>query len=418
MTDKLTPIDIKIELTPIDAITPYDKNPRVNDQAVDKVAMSIKEYGFRQPIVVDKDRVIVAGHTRYKAAQKLGLKEIPISIASNLTKAQIKAYRIADNRTAQEAEWDTKLLSSELFELKELDFDLELTAFNIDEINNLLNPEQIEEDDNFESTGLGDNQETITCLGDVWLLGKHRLMCADSRNIEYVEKIINNNKIHMVYTDPPYGIDEATDRVSRKRSQVAKAGVYEKILGDLDTSTAIDAYNLCELLNIPVMVFWGANYYAHSLPESANWLVWDKRISDEQRDSNSDCELAWVKSRFNSVRIFRHLWKGMIKDSENGQGRVHPTQKPVALAEWCFDEYGIESQNILDLFGGSGSTLIACENKNKICFMMELSPNYCDVIIERWQKHTGKKAILESSGKSFDDLQNKIELGDEQEKEI
>jgi 16S rRNA G966 N2-methylase RsmD len=407
---------MKIEIAAIDSIKPYVNNPRINDNAINKVANSIKEFGFRQPIVVDKDRVIIAGHTRHKAALQLGLKEVPITVADNLTKAQIKGYRLADNRAGQEASWNTSLLSEELLELKDLDFDLSLTAFDVSEINDLLNPDQIEDEDFLESSGLGSNEETVTCLGDVWLLDKHRLMCADSRNIEYVEKLINNNNIEMVFTDPPYGIDENTDRVSSKRTQVAKAGVYEKIIGDLDTSTAIDAYNLCESLKIPIMVFWGANYYAHSLPESGNWLVWDKRISDEQRDSNSDCELAWIKSRFNSVRIFRHLWKGMIKGSENGQGRVHPTQKPTALAEWCFDEYGKDVQNILDLFGGSGSTLIACENKNKICFLMELSPEYCDVIINRWQKHTGKKAILESSGKSFYDLQNKIEVNsDEQE---
>lgn len=208
----------------------------------------------------------------------------------------------------------------------------------------------------------------------------------------------------MVYTDPPYGIDENTDRVRSKITQVATAGVYEKIIGDDSTQTAIDAYNLCASFNIPVMVFWGANYYAHSLPETGNWLVWDKREEDKQRDVNSDAELAWVKSRFNSVRLFRHLWKGMIKASEHGEGRIHPTQKPVALAEWCFDEYSKESKTVFDLFGGSGSTLIACEKTNRTCLMIEISPAYCDQIIKRWQKYTGKKATHEDTKQTFDEL--------------
>ena len=133
--------------------------------------------------------------------------------------------------------------------------------------------------------------------------------------------------------------------------------------------------------------------------------MWDKREEEKQRDSNSDCELAWVKSNFQSVRIFRHLWKGMIKASEQGQSRVHPTQKPVALAEWCFQEYAEKSKSVLDLFGGSGSTLIACHKTNRVCYMMEISPHYCDVIIRRWQKFSGKKAILEETGELFDGIQ-------------
>jgi DNA modification methylase len=136
------------------------------------------------------------------------------------------------------------------------------------------------------------------------------------------------------------------------------------------------------------------------LPETGNWLVWDKRVEENQRDYNSDAELAWVQSKANSVRIFRHLWKGMIKDSEHGEGRVHPTQKPIALAEWCFNEYAPKSKTVMDLFGGSGSTLIACEKTGRQCFMMELSEKYCDVVVKRWEQFTGRKATLESSGES------------------
>ena len=231
-------------------------------------------------------------------------------------------------------------------------------------------------------------------------------MCGDSTMFDQVEKLMNGEKADMVFTDPPYGIEEETDRDFASRTRACKGNKFDKIIGDTSIQSAIDCYNLCESLNIPVMVFWGANYYCHSLPQSANWLVWDKRVDDKQRDMNSDCELAYVKSKAKSVRIFRHLWKGMIKDSENGQGRVHPTQKPIALAEWCFNEYSPKSKYIIDLFGGSGSTLIACEKTNRKCYMMEISPNYCDVIIKRWQKFTGKSAILESTKQTFNEVAN------------
>ena len=296
------------------------------------------------------------------------------------------------------AEWAT---------LNDLDFDrlkstLDIPDIDIDKIWN-QNVEQLEpQSDEDEVPEL--KIEATTKPGDIWILGNHRLLCGDSINVLDVEKLLNNTQPDMVYTDPPYGIDENTDRVRSKITQVATAGVYEKIIGDDSTQTAIDAYNLCASFNIPVMVFWGANYYAHSLPETGNWLVWDKREEDKQRDVNSDAELAWVKSRFNSVRLFRHLWKGMIKASEHGEGRIHPTQKPVALAEWCFDEYSKESKTVFDLFGGSGSTLIACEKTNRTCLMIEISPAYCDQIIKRWQKYTGKKATHEDTKQTFDEL--------------
>jgi DNA modification methylase len=298
------------------------------------------------------------------------------------------------------AGWDTKLLSDEFKDLQDDSFDLMLTGFTQNEIDELLNPEEL-------TTGLTEGDDcpvlpevAISKPGDVWLLGKHRLMCGNSTNVYDIDSLLKGAVVNMVFTDPPYGIDENTNRVHSKRSQVAKAGVYDRIIGDKDTSTAIAVINICLSYNIDTLVFWGANYYAHSLPETGNWLVWDKRVEENQRDYNSDAELAWVQSKANSVRIFRHLWKGMIKDSEHGEGRVHPTQKPIALAEWCFNEYAPKSKTVMDLFGGSGSTLIACEKTGRQCFMMELSEKYCDVVVKRWEQFTGRKATLESSGES------------------
>jgi len=383
---------MQIKLAEISNIKPYENNPRkLSDQAIEKVAMSLKEYGFRQPIVVDKDMVIVAGHTRYRASKKLGLKQVPISVIDNLTEEQINAYRIADNRTAEESEWDNELLKMEIKELEAKDFKLDLLGFNDEQLNNILFEEKqglTDEDEVPEAP-----EEPITKLGDIWKLGNHRVMCGDSTKEDDVKKLINNNKIDLIYTDPPYGINEKGDRLGR--DGLAESRKYKDFKDDT-IKYAVDSYVLCEdIIKAPRQVWWGANYYCHYLPLSNNWFVWDKRVEEKQKDTQSDCELAWIKSKWSSIRIFRHLWKGMMKDSEKGQRRVHPTQKPVALAEWSFD-YFKDFDNVLDLFGGSGSTMIACEKKNKNCYMMEFEPHYVDIIIKRWENFTGKKAELEN----------------------
>ena len=383
---------MQIKLAEISNIKPYENNPRkLSEQAIEKVAMSLKEYGFRQPIVVDKDMVIVAGHTRYRASKKLGLKQVPISVIDNLSEEQINAYRIADNRTAEESEWDNELLKMEIKELEAQDFKLDLLGFNEDQLNDLLFEEKqglTDEDEVPEAP-----EEPITKLGDIWKLGNHRVMCGDSTKEDDVKKLINNNKIDLIYTDPPYGINEKGDRLGR--DGLAESRKYKDFKDDT-IKYAVDSYVLCEdIIKAPRQVWWGANYYCHYLPLSNNWFVWDKRVEEKQKDTQSDCELAWIKSKWSSIRIFRHLWKGMMKDSEKGQRRVHPTQKPVALAEWSFD-YFKDFDNVLDLFGGSGSTMIACEKKNKNCYMMEFEPHYVDIIIKRWENFTGKKAELEN----------------------
>ena len=386
---------MKIETADINTIKPYENNPRkLKDSAIEKVAMSLKEYGFRQPIVVDKDRIIVVGHTRYRASKKLGFKEVPITIADNLTPEQINAYRIADNRTAEESEWDSELLKMEIKELEAKDFKLDLLGFNEDQLNDMLFEEKQGLTDEDEVPEVP--EEPISKLGDIWKLGNHRVMCGDSTKEDDVKKLVDNNKIDLIYTDPPYGINEKGDRSNR-------GGLTEgnnlKDFKDDTIKYAVDSYVLCEdIIKAPRQVWWGGNYYCHYLPLSNNWFVWDKRVEEKQKDTQSDCELAWVKSKWSSVRIFRHLWKGMMKGSEHGQKRVHPTQKPVALAEWSFD-YFREFDSVLDLFGGSGSTLIASEKKSKNCYMMEFEPHYVDVIIKRWENFTGLKAELENGQK-------------------
>jgi DNA modification methylase len=384
---------MEIKEVEVTALIPYAKNSRTHDDAqVAQIAASIKEFGWTNPILIDGDKGIIAGHGRLMAARKLKMDKVPVIELSGMTDAQKKAYVIADNRLALNAGWDNAMLTIELQDLEDEGFDLSLTGFDDSELDALLNPIE-------ETEGLTDEDavpdvpdEPKTKLGDIYILGNHRLMCGDSTSIDAVEKLVAGTTIDLCYTDPPYGINEKGDRTARKTG-LAKNHNFKDFKDDT-IDYAVEAYQIVEgVLQVKRQVWWGANYYCHALPQSNNWFVWDKRVEDKMADTQSDCELAWVKSKWSSVRIFRHLWKGFNKDSERNQQRVHPTQKPVALAEWSFD-YFKEVSTVLDLFGGSGSTLMACEKTNRHCLMMEFEPHYCDVIVKRWEDFTGKQAIL------------------------
>lgn len=387
-----------IELVSVDALIPYARNSRTHSDAqVAQIAASIKEFGWTNPVLIDADGGIIAGHGRLMAARKLGITEAPCIRLTHLSDAQKRALIIADNKLALNAGWDDEMLSVELADLSDADFDLGLLGFDDDELAKLLGEDEGTEGLTDEDAVPEVQDDPVTVLGDVWVLGNHRLMCGDSTSIDAVSKLIDGMSVCLVHTDPPYGINESGDR--SKRGGAAK-GCNLPDFDDSSTDPARDAYALCEGLGIQRQVWWGANYYAHALPETANWFVWDKRVEEKQKDTQSDCELAWVKSKWASVRIFRHVWKGMIKDSEHGQRRVHPTQKPVALIEWVIDYYR-DVRVVLDLFGGSGSTLIACEKKGVDALLMELTPYYCDVIIKRWQEFTGKDAVHEATGATY-----------------
>lgn len=382
-------------------LIPYANNARTHsDEQVAQIAASIKEFGWTNPILIDGEKGIIAGHGRLAAARKLNMSTVPAIELSGLSKAQKKALILADNKLALNSGWDTNLLAIELSELKEMDFDISLTGFTDAEID-ALQPIEI-------TQGLTDEDdvpevpaEPVTKLGDVWLLGRHRLMCGDSTSIDAVDRLMAGFVVDMVYTDPPYGISIVSDSGHVGGEKLAKVGFYAPIAGDDTIDVAIDAIQVIKTLNAKVEIIWGGNYYANVLDNSSCWIVWDKNNTG----NFADAELAWTNQQ-TAVRIFKHTWNGMIKASEHGQKRVHPTQKPVKLAEWCFDEYGHKCTNVLDLFSGSGSTLIACESKNKIGFMMELSPDYCDVIIKRWQDFTGKEATLEETGETFNQIGN------------
>jgi len=245
-------------------------------------------------------------------------------------------------------------------------------------------------------------EDPISKVGDIWLLGEHRVMCGDSTSAEDVGLLMNGEKADMVFTDPPYGISIVSDGGKVGGDSLAKTGDYAAVAGDDSIDVAVKAIDVIKTLGADVEIIWGGNYYADALENSSCWIVWDKR--GEMAGNNfADCELAWTNQK-TAVRKFTHLWSGMIKASEHGKKRVHPTQKPIALAEWCFDTYGKECNTVLDLFGGSGFTLMACETRNKNGMIMELSPEYIDVIIKRWQEYTGKKAIHAESGVCFNEV--------------
>lgn len=389
-------------IQPTSRLIPYALNSRIHEESqIKQIAASIKEFGFTNPVLVDEEGGIIAGHGRVMAANLLSLTEVPTIVLNGLTEAQKKAYIIADNQLPLNAGWNLDILKVEIEALAEMDFDVDLLGFDDDFLDGLLEPEPTEgltdEDDVPEAP-----ETPVSVEGDVWILGNHRLMCGDSTSIDAVERLMDGASIDLIHTDPPYGIGEkASVRTSRETNSIAKSNSHLHEFNDETADAARDAFSLCSAINIPRQVWWGANHYSHAVPETANWLVWDKRVEEKQKDVNSDCELAWVKSKWASVRIFRHLWKGLIKASEHGQKRVHPTQKPVALVEWVF-EYYKDVSTVMDLFGGSGSTLIAAEKQKKSCYMMEFEPHYVDVIIKRWQDFTGKKAVHED-GRLFDD---------------
>jgi 16S rRNA G966 N2-methylase RsmD len=391
----------KVEKWDITRLTPYARNSRTHsDEQIGQIAASIKEWGWTTPVLVDEQGSIIAGHGRTLAAQRLKMTEVPVMVAKGWSDAKKRAYVIADNKLALNAGWDNELLALEFSELQGMDFDLDLTGFTAEEIAALM-PEQIEPGLTDEDAVPEVPEQPVTVLGDVWILGKHRLMCGDSTSIDAVDVLMDGASVDMVYTDPPYGISIVGENGHVGGGKLAKVGTYAPIAGDDTIEVALEAIQVIKTLDAAVEIIWGGNYYANALDNSSCWIIWDK----DNTGNFADAELAWT-NQDTAVRIFKHTWNGMIKGSEHGQKRVHPTQKPIALAEWCFDQYGSKANTVLDLFCGSGSTLIACETKGKSGYMMELSPNYCDVIVKRWQDFTGKIAVHAETGQPFAEVKN------------
>ena len=388
---------MKIEQRKTQELIPYVNNARTHsDEQIAQIAASIKEFGWTNPILLDGTNGIIAGHGRIMAARKLGMDTVPCIELSHLSDKQKKAYILADNRLAMNSGWDTQLLTLELKGLDDEGFDLEMLGFDADELANLLEPEQLE--GNTDEDAVPELPETpVTVEGDIWLMGKHRLMCGDSTSIDAVEKLMDGIRANAVFTDPPYGIG-----LDKEGQTIGKSQKYGAVLNDANTDVAKESFQMAVSMNVPEMYFWGANHYSSVLPDSSCWIVWDKQGGKSV--TYADCELCYTNID-KPVRMFTHIWDGFRKGSEKGEKRVHPTQKPVKLFEEIWEKFNT-GQVILDLFGGSGSTLMACERTSRHCRMMELDPKYCDVIVKRWQDFTGKEATLELSGKTFAEVSN------------
>ncbi len=430
-----------VELRKIDDIRPYERNPRINDQAVDAVAASLAEFGFRQPIVVDADGVIIVGHTRWKAAQKLGLDNVPVHVATDLTPEQIRGYRIADNKTGELAEWDLEILPIELNELSEGGFEMDVLAFDDDELAKLFNGAAGVTEGLTDPDAIPDPpDEATTKPGDIWLLGDHRLMCGDSSSEADVDRLLDGTTIDLVNMDPPYNVkveprsstaiaagnsshpdlskkmhhqsfDVARGVTDPKKARKKMRAKDRPLENDFVTDEAFDEMLLAWFGNAARVLkpggsfyIWGgyANLGNYPAPLKAaglyfsQGLVWDKQHPVLTRKDLMGCfELVFYGWREGAGHKFygpnnaTDLWH--IK-KVNPQAMVHLTEKPVELAVRSIQYSSKDGANVLDLFGGSGSTLIGCEQTGRKAFLMELDTLYCDVIVQRWEEFTGGKA--------------------------
>ena len=466
-------------------IKPYEKNPRKNDSAVDAVANSIREFGFKVPVVVDKDGVIVCGHTRYKAAKKLGLEKVPCVVADDLTEEQIKAYRLADNKVSELAEWDIDLLGEELDGI----FDIDMSDFGFDLSEEEEETEVIEDE-------VPQEVEPVAKMGDIWQLGRHRLMCGDSTSITDVEKLMNGRKADLVFTDPPYGMKKENDGVANDNlnfddlldfnrqwiplsfAMLKDNGswycwgideplmdIYSNILKPMQKENKITFRNLitwdkgsgqgqmsedfrmypiadekCLFVMCGVQGFNTNAYnffekwtpivdYLEEQRQIMGWSIKDtKRIAGHSEKSGchwfdksqwmlptEDVYNAWrkeaqgdaFKKEYDEIKKEYYSTRAYFNNTHDNMNNVwhfdragkdervgHATPKPIALCSRAIKSSSREEETVLDLFGGSGSTLIACEQLNRSAYLMELEPKWVDVIIARWEQFTGQKAVL------------------------
>ena len=410
---------MNIEQVKLDALIPYARNSRTHSDAqVAQIAASIKEFGFTNPVLIDETGSIIAGHGRVMAARKLAITDVPSIRLTHLTEAQKKAYVIADNKLALNAGWDDEMLAVELTDLKDMGFDLDLTGFSTDEIEALLAPVGTE--------GLTDEdavpevpEAPVTVLGDVWLLGKHRLMCGDSTSIDAVEKLMAGGGADMLLTDPPYnvalGMNETPADAKKRNRRTDGLTVSNDEMTDAGFRQFLrDAFVAADTVMKAGAVFyiWHADSEGYNFRGAcidSGWkarqcLIWKKQALVMGRQDyhwkHEPCLYGWKEGA-------GHLWATdrkqttILEFDRPSRSGEHPTMKPVGLFEYQMLNNTKGGDIVLDLFGGSGTTIIAAEKNGRYGYLMELDPKYCDVIVQRWQEFTGQTATLESNGKPF-----------------
>jgi DNA modification methylase len=421
--------DLQVCLWPIDKVIPYARNSRkIPERAIDKVAASIREFGFRVPIVVDKDGVIICGHTRLLAAKKLGLQQVPVHVADNLTPAQVKAYRLMDNRSHEETDWDLELLGPELEELRSLDFDLELTGFEEREIENLFADPDIDDRANLVPAV---PEDPATMPGDVWTMGNHRLICGDCTQAGVVAKLLGPAKPLLLVTDPPYGISldsEWRDRAGLNGCGPAEASYMKhRTAGHTNTSISSDtradwseAFELVPSLQIAYV--WHASVFTREVLNGLlrigflypQQIIWNKGRTVLTRTHYwYQHEPCWYVRKKNAPWFGKAGDNSTVWDSPSPkfimggskEGKFdHPTQKPIELMRRPILNHTKRGTAVYDPFLGSGTTLIAAELTGRACYGLEVDPKYCDVIIQRWQDFSGRNATLESDGRTFEQI--------------
>ena len=401
-------VDTATQLWDIARFVPYPGNPRKNDNAVDRMVASIQEFGFKIPILARSSGEIVDGHLRLKAAKKLGMTEIPVILCDEGTEAQVKAFRLMVNRSVSWAEWDEELLGLELLELKGLDFDLDLTGFDSDELDRYLTdidavPGLTDEDDAPEP------QETpVSRLGDLWILGRHRLLCGDATKPADIERLVAGERADLVFTDPPYNVDYSGytkdkltiqgDRMSDDAFRQFLSTVFGNYRSTIKPGASLyvchassvqrDFQNAIEGAGLDVrsQIIWAKNTFA-----------WGFGRYKFQHEPIFYCHVVGKKDAWYGNKAQSTLWM----EKKPAANRQHPTMKPVELIERALRNSSKAGDIVADFFGGSGSTLIACERRERSARLMEIDPRYVDVIVRRWQEYTGKAAQLDGGGTSF-----------------
>ena len=400
---------MKIEMRLTLSVVPYARNARkIPQQAIDKVAASIQEFSFRQPIVLDKAGVIIVGHTRWLAAQKLGLERVPVHVAENLTPAQVRAYRLLDNRSHEDTSWDDDLLALELLDLKCMGIDMDLTGFDMCEIDDLLSGIDIQ-------VGLTDVDAVpdvpdtpVSRAGDLWVLDKHRLLCGDATNKIEVDRVLEGINADMVFCDPPYSVSY-TGKTARKltlKNDDLGAGFYDFLRNACGNMLAVTsgAIYICMSSSELHTLF---RAFTEAGGHWSTFIIWAKNNFTLGR---SDYQRQYEPILYGWAEGFPHYWCG---DRDQGDvwfvdkpsvNDLHPTMKPVELVQKAIRNSSKSRGLVFDPFGGSGSTLIACETTGRQARLIELDPRYVDVIVKRWQDYTGRKAVLESDGREFEQI--------------
>ena len=381
---------IKLKL---EELKPYDKNAKEHPQEqIEQIKKSIEQFGMNDPIAIwGEENLIVEGHGRLEALKQLNYEEVDCIRLDHLSDEERKAYTLAHNKLTMNSDFDLDILNEELEDI--LNIDMSDFGFELD-------LEDEEEKEIIEDEVPEVPEEPKAKLGDIYQLGNHRLMCGDSTKKEDIGKLMNNKKANVVYTDPPYGMNLDTD--FSDMVGLAKGNKYKAVKGDKEDftddliNTVFDNFGYCKEIFL-----WGADYFAELLPNrnDGSWVVWDKQNNGEgcndayDKMFGSNFELCWSKNKHKRA-LARVLWKGFFgMQNEDTKKRIHPTQKPIELAKWFLEKFSDKNDIVVDIYGGSGSTLMCCEQMNRICYMMEYDAGYIDCIIQRWENFTGEKAV-------------------------